>query len=227
VRAANAFAGLCDEDARRVGEAAVLRSAEPGQEIFAVRDGVAFSIFSIDAHFRVTQTTPMARQVIMRFVAPGQHFGDCAALAGQPSREESAIADRGGDYLELSAAALTTLADTMPALARALLAETAQLALEQADRIFELAALDLRHRLHAEILRLARSGTIEDGAVVIRPAPTHESFANLVGGTREGVTRELRTMAAQGLLQVRRRELKLINLERLKAQLASKSGARA
>lgn len=221
-----ALSQLSESDLACVRDAATLRCAELGAEIATQRDGAGFWIATLDAQFRLTQSTPMARQVIMRIVSPGQHFGDSALLADCAPRDEIALAELAGDYLEIPAAAFRGLIDAIPAFARALLEEGARLAIEQADRIFELAALDLRHRLHAEILRLARHGAIEDDCIVIRPAPTHESFASLVGGTREGVTRELRTMASQGLVQVRRRELKLINVERLRAQLASKSGAR-
>ena len=72
---------------------------------------------------------------------------------------------------------------------------------ELSDRVFEVSALGVQNRVHAEVLRLAREAGIRDNRAVIDPAPTHPDIASRISTYREQVTRELSAMVKQGLLE--------------------------
>jgi CRP/FNR family transcriptional regulator, cyclic AMP receptor protein len=92
------------------------------------------------------------------------------------------------------------------------------------DRVFELAALEVRFRIYAELLRLASGGELTNEGLLIRSAPTHEAIAATVGAQREAITRELRTLASEGLLRQTKREMLILDIERLRELVRRRAG---
>lgn len=227
MRAINAFASLGDSDLARINACALVRRLRVNDEAQLRRNGAPVVCFSIDASFNLTAMSPSGRQVIVRSVRPGGHFGEDHALTDLSITDASALCVKAGEYIEIGSLQFRRLLRETPALTLNMLEATAARALAQEERVFELSVLDLRAKLKAEILRLARDTGLEGPVITIARAPTHEQLASLVGSTREGVTREMRALADQGLIRVGRRELTVLNLDRLAAQLAACAGARA
>lgn len=82
-------------------------------------------------------------------------------------------------------------------------------------RVNEFTNLDVRGRIHAELLRLARSDAGGENRGVISPVPTHAEIAARVSTHREAVTRELNRMERAGLLERRRGAFVLLDLAEL------------
>jgi CRP/FNR family transcriptional regulator, cyclic AMP receptor protein len=83
------------------------------------------------------------------------------------------------------------------------------------ERVFEVSALAVRERVRRELLRLAKDGEAFRNGIVIRPAPTHYEIAARIGSHREAVTREFNRLEADGIVEVRRRQLRIIDIKRL------------
>lgn len=83
------------------------------------------------------------------------------------------------------------------------------------ERVFEVSALAVRERVRRELLRLAADGTRFGASVVIRPAPTHYEIAARIGSHREAVTREFNRLEEERLLEVRRRQIRIVDIEKL------------
>ncbi len=227
LRAVRLLKRLDDHELETIREAAIVRSAAPGEEIFAVAAKPAHVFFMLDGQVRITITAPNGRQVIVRTARAGAHFGEFAVVAGLKGRDTTATAESQSLYIELNAATFVELKRTSLGLCHALLDENASALAMLTDRNFELAALDLKDRLQIELLRLTHGRTAaNDGAVMIRPAPTHESIASIIGGTREGITRELGILALDGLVNVRRREITVLDVARLRANVERSAGSR-
>jgi CRP/FNR family cyclic AMP-dependent transcriptional regulator len=95
------------------------------------------------------------------------------------------------------------------------------------DRLFELAALEVRFRLYAELLRLARNGEATDGGVLIRDAPTHETLASTIGAQREAVTREMSYLTAENIMVAWKREVLITDMQRLQEMVRQRAGLTA
>ena len=80
------------------------------------------------------------------------------------------------------------------------------------ERVFEVSVPAVRERLRRELLRLAADGTRSGRGVVIRPAPTHHDLAARIGSHREAVTRELNRLAEEHIVEIGRREIRIIDL---------------
>ncbi len=87
---------------------------------------------------------------------------------------------------------------------------------KMSERVFEVSALGVRERVRRELLRLATEGTAFRNGVVVQPAPTHYEIAARIGSHREAVTREFNRLEAENIIEVRRKQIRIIDLQRLK-----------
>jgi CRP-like cAMP-binding protein len=87
---------------------------------------------------------------------------------------------------------------------------------KMSERVFEVSALGVRERVRRELLRLAIEGQAFRNGVVVQPAPTHYEIAARIGSHREAVTREFNRLEAENIIEVRRKQIRIIDLERLK-----------
>jgi CRP-like cAMP-binding protein len=143
------------------------------------------------------------REVFLRQIEAGGHFGELAAIDGKP---------RSAGIIAVTAVTVARMPDTV---FRAAIHEhasvcdhlltmlTGQIRM-LANRVNEFTILDVRHRIQAELLRLARPDKENARQAIISPPPTHADIASRVSTRREAVTRELAALERSGLL-VRRR----------------------
>lgn len=219
------FAGLSFRELDRIF--AQLRCAPARSQADLNSDGQLKNCVALawSGNYRTTIMSPAGSHVTIRTVPPGGHFGEIAAFSSLDDRPYNVVVDEPGILLKMSAQAFRSLVASMPALREATLASLAQAATARADRIYEFAILDMKLRLHAELLRLgAQKGRCVGDVVIINPAPTQDAIATQIGATREGVTRQMKSLVEQGLVQKRRREIVLLNIERLQASVERGAG---
>lgn len=167
--------------------------------------------------YRITAMAPSGSSVTLRTPAPGEAFNCALAVLGyRPGEGLRLVVDQSGLLLHMDAADLLSVASECSELSRALLVKLASASTSYASRVFELAALDVRARLQAELLRLARNGSIVDGVLVLRHAPTQAALGAQIGATREAVTRHLKDLACERVISFRRGVIEFIDLDRLR-----------
>lgn len=170
--------------------------------------------FLLQGRAQVVLYSSNGREVYVNDIGPGDVCGEIAALDGE-SRSATIVATsdivlaamRGSDFmhcLESSPAAGIWLARKLASCARRL-----------TEQVFELSALNVRARIHCELLRLARTGEPRNGCIEVRPAPTHAELASRIGTHREAVTREMQVLAKSNIIRHGRRSLLVVDLLRL------------
>ncbi len=182
--------------------------------------------FISEGAFQVGLVTANGRPVSFRKLEAGSHFGELAALAGVP-RTTNVMAETAGVIAECPADTFMALLRTSPAFAETLAIFLARSVIMLSDRVFELAALEVRFRIYAELLRLARNGETTPEGVLVRNAPTHETLAATVGAQREVVTRELGLIAEEGIITSGRRQYLIRDIARLRDMMQRRAGIAA
>jgi CRP-like cAMP-binding protein len=182
--------------------------------------------FVLSGSYRLTIMTPSGAHVAIRTIEPGGHTGEVTAFANAELRYYNLFADVGGLILEMPAQAFVECVLKIPPLCKSTLAALAVAAAARAERIFQLATLDVRQRLLAELFRLALSGRRIDDQITINPAPTQDAIAMQIGATREVVARHLKSLVQQGLVLVRRREITILDFDRLGSSVERDCGLR-
>lgn len=200
------------------------KQVRAGEEVVSHLDHGTQVFFAIEGVFSARLESAVGRQVIFRQMPAGSHFGEIAALTNTP-RSLNITAESEGLLAECPREAFVALMARNGAFATAVAAHLARTVVSLTDRVFELAALEVRFRIYAELLRLAAGGEQTAEGVLIRNAPTHEAIAAAVGTQREAVTRELRAMAGEGVVRQTRRELLILRIESLRELVHRRAGA--
>ncbi|MBL8379365.1 MAG: Crp/Fnr family transcriptional regulator [Burkholderiales bacterium] len=149
---------------------------------------------------RVAVSAASGRHITYRDLGAGSAVGVLASIddAGRSADvvaiEECLVATMGPDLFH------RLLRESAPA-ARWLQKSLVRMVRELSDRVFEVSALGVANRVHAELLRLAREAGVTANRALIDPAPTHAEIAAQVSTYREQVTREISSMVKEGLIE--------------------------
>ena len=192
----------------------VVATGMPSDDVYIVVSGL----------LRVTLFPSNGREILIRDLGEASLFGELAAIDGQP-RSTTVVA-----------AATSSLA-IVPAVAfRSAVSETAAAALwfarhltrqvrDLTDRVFELSALNVRTRLHCQLMRMCVEAGVTDNQAAIDPAPTHDMLARLIGSQREAVSREFGYLTSIGMLRRDKRRLTVRDFNRLTSIVQQATGS--
>jgi CRP/FNR family transcriptional regulator, cyclic AMP receptor protein len=210
------FKSLPSEAIERLDSRCIWRRACANECILDYRDGGADVYFAVQGHVRVMIRTSFGKESILRDIKDGEFFGELAAIDGQ-ARSATIVAVTDTIIARMSPTVFREMVHRYPEVCDQLLLLLASQVRMLANRVTEFSALDVRARIHAELLRLSRPARPGDKHAVISPPPTHAELAARVSTHREAVTRELNRLKKVGLLERRRGALVLLD----RAQLAS------
>lgn len=177
-----------------------------GQQILSCSDSCRNVYFIVAGRAQATVFSLSGRQVTLQDLGPGEMFGELSAIDGEP-RSAHVVATADTLIVSLTPDEFSRALYGYPAVTEATLNRLIGMVRMLSERVFEISALPVRHRVHAELLRLAlRAGGQGPGgaSVAIDPAPTHSALASQVGTHREGVTREFNRLKRIGLISASR-----------------------
>ena len=200
-----------------------IRTEKKGQAIVTHLAEAHSILFLVEGKCRAQLTPAIGRPVVLRRLKPGAHFGEIALLAGTP-RTVQIVADGACLVAECPASAFEELMRSNPGFARAIAASLAQTIVALTERVFELAALDVRYRLYAELSRLAKGGKRVGSGVLIEDMPTHVSIAATIGSQREAVGRELAALTDEGIVEQKGRTLLIRDIAELQRLVRRRAG---
>src|SRR5262245_7159081 len=200
------FAELSDEDITSLARLTTRRRYPKDTVVFFENEEGDSFFMILEGRIKVTILGDDGREIILSVLGPGDFFGEMALLDNEP-RSATAIAVEESELLILQRTdfqGVATKRTITGALIRVLTAR-----LRRANhQISTLALLDVYGRVARVILDMAREEgkRLKDGRIAFRRA-THQEIANRIGTTRETVTRMLKDLERQGLIQVEGKEL--------------------
>jgi CRP-like cAMP-binding protein len=170
--------------------------------------------FVLEGEVEVVLYSPDGREVFVTAIGPGEMFGQLAALDGRP-RSATIVALSDVILAIMSPNDFIRCIENFPPAAIWLARNLASALRQATEHIFELSALNVRARIHIELLRLAKDGKRGVSGIKVQPPPTHSEFANRIGTNREAVTREMRALSKMGIVHYNRRCLTILDSSRL------------
>jgi CRP-like cAMP-binding protein len=173
---------------------------EPGEALFLVATG----------RVKVTVSGENGREVTLAILRAGDVFGEVALLDGSP-RTANVVALTDSQVQVLSKEVFLEQVRKFPQLALNLMCEMARRLRRADETIAGLALQDVEGRLSRTLARLAREeGDVSvEGGLLLRRRPTQQELANMVGSSRETVSRTFTSLVRRGLLVPRGRTLVL------------------
>jgi CRP/FNR family cyclic AMP-dependent transcriptional regulator len=199
--------GTIDEQRAKTLFGDYQRRVYPKQS-YVINEGDKSDYFYIvvSGKVKIVMTDDEGREVILAIIGPGEHFGELA-LIDQLPRSASAVTMEESTLLLVTRDRFRERLLNDPLLAEQFMVSLTQ-RLRAADRKIEgLALRDVYSRISRTLWELA---TEQDGKMVLPQKLTHQDLANMVGASREMVTRILRDLVTGGYISVENREITLL-----------------
>jgi len=185
------FAELTREKSYPKGSV-ILFEDDPGDSLFIVRDG----------RVKVVLVGEDGREVILGVLGPGEHFGELSLIDEQP-RSAHVIAMEDATMLVLRREDFRARVERSPAVAWALLQGLSRRLRRADDKIGGLVLLDVPGRIARLLLDAANTG---EGDRIEKPL-THQTIAQMIGASRETVSRAMKDFQEANWISVERRQI--------------------
>ena len=168
--------------------ATVVEEGLPGDYMYVIREG----------RVKVTKASEDGREKIMNFLEAGAFFGDMALL-GDETRSASVKTLEESTLLALSRRDFIDLLRQSPDLALSVIEELANRLRETNEQARSLSFQGVEERTRNLFERIARE---EEGGGnrLMTPSLTHQQIADMVGTSRETVTRAIKVLKSSGWL---------------------------
>lgn len=205
------FEDLNDAELARVAQSCIVRAYERHAQIYEEHDNANDVFFILDGSVRINSVSTEGREIIYSDLATGDIFGEFAAIDGLP-RSANLVALTDCLLARMTAAKFFDLLRQNGTVSTRLVQLLVAKIRRMSERVFEVSALAVRERVRRELLRMAASGTRSGKSVVIQPAPTHYDLAARIGSHREAVTRELNRLEEEHIVEIGRRQIRIVDL---------------
>lgn len=190
-----AFSQLVREKSYPKGSV-ILFEDDPGDSLFIVRSG----------RVKVVLVADDGREVILGLLGVGEHFGELSLIDDQP-RSAHVVAMEESSLLVLRREDFKRRVEQNPAVAWALLIELSHRLRRADEKIGNLVLLDVPGR----IARVLLDAATESGSELIEKPLTHQTIANVIGASRETVSRSMRDFVEAGWITTERRRIRLVD----------------
>jgi CRP/FNR family transcriptional regulator, cyclic AMP receptor protein len=170
----------------------ILFEDDPGDSLFVVRDG----------RVKVVLIGEDGREVILGVLGVGEYFGELSLIDDRP-RSAHVIAMEDSNLLVLRREDFRKRVESSPSVAWSLLTELSRRLRRADDKIGGLVLLDVPGRIARLLLDLAE----ESGSNVIEKSLTHQTIAQMIGASRETVSRAMKDFQDAGWITVERRRI--------------------
>jgi len=209
LRKIHLFADLTDRESDTILDLMREKSVAKGTTVFHQNDSGGGLYLILAGSVKISRTGRDGRDVTVAMLHEGNFFGEMSLLDGQP-RSASATALQPTRLLVLDREHFQRYVLAQARIMAKLLRELSK-RLRAADQTIENLALgSVQDRLVCLMGHLGRPSRDRAGTGFIERAPTHQELAEMVGSSRETVTRALAAMEKAGLIAVDKKRITLL-----------------
>ncbi len=192
------FASLSSAERRTLARAVAIRSY-PKNSVILNEGERSDSIYVIDSgKVKVLMRDEEGKEVILSILKEGDYFGELALIDELP-RSASVVAMEPSEMTVLSKADFLQCVANNPGIAMTVMRGLAQRLREADLKIESLALMDVYGRVARTLLQLAEP---ENGRLVIKEKLSQREIANMIGASREMVSRILKDLAHDGYILI-------------------------
>jgi CRP-like cAMP-binding protein len=174
----------------------ILFENDPGDSLYVIRSG----------RCKVVLVGDDGREVILGVLGGSDHFGELSLIDELP-RSAHVIAMEDSTLIVLRREDFRRRIEANPAVAWSLLVEMSRRLRRADEMIGGLVLLDVPGR----IARLLLDAAGESGSTSIEKPLTHQTIAQMIGASRETVSRAMKDFQDAGWISVERRRIELTN----------------
>lgn len=203
------FRDLSERDMTELDRMTTITNVPRGRVFYQPED-VGEVLFLIkEGRVQLYRISPEGKKLVIATLGPGTLFGEMALL-GQAMHNAFAEALDDCLILVMSRADLERLILDKPAVGLRMLEITGRRLSDAEARLEDMAFKGIPARLASLLLRLANERGAKDIVGL-----THQDLAETIGTYRETATQVLNDMKAQGLIDIGRKRIEILDMERL------------
>jgi len=205
------FRDLSERDVAELDRVTTITSVPRGRVVYEPED-VSQVLFLIrEGRVQIYRISPEGKKLVIATLGPGALFGEMALL-GQQMHNAFAEALDDCRIFVMSRADLERLILNQPSVGQRVLETTGKRLRDAEKRLEDMAFKSIPARLASLLLRMsAEQGSDEVVGM------THQDLAETVGTYRETATQVLNDMKADGLIEIGRKRIKILDRARLEA----------
>jgi CRP/FNR family cyclic AMP-dependent transcriptional regulator len=188
------------------------RKLARGETLYTSEDRAEGVHFVIGGRVKIVRTSASGSEAIIGIRNAGDIFGELTWMTDERRRAASAIGIEASEVATIAAAAFEKLLRSDAIIAHAFARGIARRLTSAEQELTELAGKSVPGRLVDVLGKLAGEHGVEeaDGTLRIALNLTHKDLADLIGTSRETLTKELSVLADVGLLRVAQRTITLV-----------------
>ena len=209
------FAGLDAATLEAVAQAAVRRSYHAGQIVFLEGRPCAGLYVVEDGWLRAVKVSVAGREQVVRFVGPGEGLGEIGALAGGLNQATVEALEPTTVWIVRRDPLLRLMDEHLP-LARVITENLARRVIHLMSLVEDLSLRPVVARLARLLVEQSTSGVLSR-----RRWSTQAEIAARLGTVPEVLNRALRSLTEEGLIQVERHQITIIDREGLETKAQS------
>jgi CRP-like cAMP-binding protein len=212
------FSDLSEAELSRFAE--VLREREyPKNSVILFEDDPGDALYIVSAgQVKVVLIGEDGREVILSVLDDGDFFGEMSLIDDEP-RSAHVIAMKDSQLLVLRRDDFQVQLQAHPQIALKLLRVLVQRLRRADEKIGSLVLLDVNGRVARLLLDLSE----ESGGPKITRRLTHHTIAQMIGSSRETVSRAMRELVERGCIEVSRRDITIRQADALRTMAGAKS----
>lgn len=217
VRAVGHFDQLSEAEAEAFARELSARTYEP-RELIIVEGDIPLGFYYLrGGKARIFRTGPDGREQSFRLVNPGQTFAE-VPIFDRGRNPASVEALERCEVVLFPSESVLDLVKRNPHVSLSLLLHFARRLRSFTELVEQISLQTVPARLARYLYQLAREEGVEtsDGIVVPREM-TQQDLASLVGSVREVVSRALKVMEDDGIVQIRRKDILICDIDALRA----------
>ena len=199
------FSELTDQELSLLAASGSRQKFPDKKVIFQEGDSGEVLFIILSGKVKVLLTGKNGQEFILSHLGPGNFFGEMAILESAP-RSASVITAEPSEFFLLGRKALTELLQHHPGIAIKILKNLSQRLRKVSEQVRSLVMFDMYGRVGRCLLNLAefQDGVETHGQLLISNRPSFQELANMVGCSRETLSRTLKGLKENGSLTVTR-----------------------
>ena len=205
---------LSASEIARLEQACLWKTYAAQEQIIDRQSETRDVFFVVSGAVRVVIYFLSGREITLDDVNTGGHFGDLAAIDGEP-RSASVMALTDTVIASLSQERFLLLLSEHFDVTLRVMRSLTRIVRTSTDRIMDLSTLAANNRVQADLLRLARNNMVGENRAELKPIPVHGDIASRVSTTRETVARVLSDLSRQGVVERQKDRLVIDDVDRL------------
>ena len=202
------FSDLDADDLNTLGRAAVTRKYPRNAVVLNDGDTTDAVYVIRSGQVRVSRINEEGREVVLAMMGEGDYFGEMALIDEQP-RSATVSTKSACELVVIRKPDFQALLESNPQIGLAIMRGLCERLRHADGKIESLALMDVYGRISRALLEMAGHG--EDDTLVIEEPVTHKELAQIVGSSREMVSRILKDLEKGGYIAKQGKQLIIRN----------------